>query len=112
MTTPMPPEFAVSVEPVDGHHVVRVTGELDLATVEELQRATDDLVVHGRTVDFDLDGLAFIDSTGLRYFVGLHQAAQRDGFSFRLRRPRPEVLHAFELTGIGDVMPWTDGPLS
>jgi anti-anti-sigma factor len=104
----LPPEFSVSVETIDGRAVVRVVGELDTATVDELREATRELAAEGRTVTYDLGGLSFIDSTGLNFFVQAHKAAQRDGFEFALRRPRPEVFRAFELTTLDKLLRWTE----
>lgn len=108
--TDTPPPFAVTVEAHNGREVVRVVGELDLATVGELEAATEPLVTEGRTVFFDLRGLTFVDSTGLKYFVGLYHAAQRDGFAFTMTHPPHAAFRAFEMTTLDTVLPWTDDP--
>lgn len=102
------PEFSVTIEPGAERDLVRVVGELDLATVGELRQATEQLVASGRTAFFDLEGLTFVDSTGLRYFVGLYQAAQRDGFAFTMSRPRHRVFRAFEVTTLDTLLPWAE----
>ena len=106
----IPPEFSVVVERQDDGDVVRVVGELDLSTVTELTEATRPLVERSRTVLFDLSGLSFVDSSGLRFFVGLHHAARRDGFAFTMTRPRHRVFRAFEVTTLDTILPWADGP--
>ena len=104
----MPPEFSVRVEREAAREVVRLIGELDLSTIEHLQEATEVLNGHGRSVHFDLGGLSFIDSTGLRYFVEILQLAQREGFTLTLTRPRPDVFRVFELTSLDGLLPWSD----
>ncbi len=98
----------MTVENIGGRDVVRVVGELDVATVPELRDETRELMTAGRTVTYDLDGLSFIDSTGLNYFVQAAKVAQQDGFAFTVRRPRPEVFRAFELTALDTLLHWVD----
>ncbi len=40
----------------------------------------------------------------------VHKAARRDGFDVALRRPRPEVFRAFEVTTLDRLLPRTDEP--
>src|SRR5882757_8598191 len=77
-----PRPFAVDVQRRNDVAIVQPHGELDLATVETLRAALDGIERAGRLV-LDLRGLSFIDSTGLRLLVSLHQRAQRDGFQLK-----------------------------
>ena len=63
----------------------------------------------GRIV-IDLEGLSFIDSSGLGVLVGgLRQARDVSG-SVVLSRPNGLVLHVLELTGVIDVVEIVDAP--
>ena len=104
------PGLAVSVRSTDDRAVVRVAGELDLSTVDQLADATGALRADARRLEFDLGGLAFIDLTGLRFFLALHEAAERGELAFTLRRPSHEVLRAFATAGLDAVMPWSARP--
>ena len=64
--------FAVEVQRRDDVAIVQPRGELDLATVETLRAALDDIKGAGRLV-LDLRGLSFIDSRGLHLLVALHR---------------------------------------
>jgi anti-sigma B factor antagonist len=85
---------------------VRLLGEFDLAA-HDLFEST----VYGLDGDapsaivIDLQGLKFIDSTGLRQLVALWERAQRDNFEFAIVPGSPEVQRAFELTGLHEVLP-------
>src|SRR5688572_14514578 len=81
-----PQPFGVEVQRRNDVAIVRPRGELDLATVETLRAALDAIESAGRLV-LDLRGLSFIDSTGLRLLVALHERAQRDGFQLALVAP-------------------------
>ena len=105
---PLPPGFEVSVASSPRRALVRIVGDLDMATVDRLSAATRDLLTGGRHVVFDLAGVSFVDSSGLRYFLDLHQRAGSVGFSFALRRGRRSVHKTFEVAGLDRVLPWED----
>lgn len=79
--------------------VVRLCGELDLAGVE-LVRSQVDAVLAGEPpgLVFDLEGLSFIDSSGLGVLI---DAARRTAVT--VRRPTPAVRRVFEVTGLDEV---------
>ena len=97
--------FSVEVQRRDGVAIVEPRGELDVATVETLRVALDDIKVAWRLV-LDLRGLSFIDSTGLHLLVALHQRAQRDGFQLALVAPEPPVDRAIRVCGLGNTLPF------
>ena len=83
-------------------------GELDILTADRVRSRVADLLEAGfSTIVIDLRELAFMDSTGLRLLLVLHQRARRDGWSLSLT-PGPEpVQRVFELTGTSAVLPFT-----
>ena len=100
-----PQPFAVDVRRRDDVAIVQPHGELDLATVETLRAALDGVENAGRLV-LDLRGLSFIDSTGLRLLVALHQRAQRDGFQLTLVAPAAPADKAIQVSGLDQVLPF------
>jgi anti-anti-sigma factor len=101
----VPPTFAVDVRHAEGVAIVEPHGELDLDTVERLRAALDDTEGAGRLV-LDLRGLSFIDSTGLRLLVALHQRSQRDGFELTLVPPPAPANRAIQLCGLDRALPF------
>ena len=69
--------FSVTSERENGHHVVRLVGELDIATVPILESALDGI---GGRVIFDCAELEFVDSSGLNIFA---TAASNGGATLR-----------------------------
>ena len=87
------PQFEVSVERSGTTAIVRLAGELDLATAPELADVLQGLEPACKRIILDLTGLEFIDSTGLRLAVIEHDRAAADGFEFVIARSgwiRPE----------------------
>ena len=97
--------FAVDVHRRDDVAIVQPRGELDLATVETLRAALDDIKDAGRLV-LDLRGLSFLDSTGLHLLMALHQRAQRDGFQLTLLAPAAPADKPIKLLGLDQALPF------
>jgi anti-sigma B factor antagonist len=100
----------VGVFDESGHRVIRVGGELDLATVpaleEELQAA---IAGESPRVVVDLSGLEFIDSTGIAVLV---QAMAQNNGSSRLRfvpSRAQGVIRVLEMTGVAEHMELAEG---
>jgi len=97
--------FAVDVHRRDDVAIVKPRGELDLATVETLRDALDDINDAGRLV-LDLRGLSFLDCTGLHLLVALHRRAQRDEFQLDLLAPAAPTDKAIKLLGLDRALPF------
>ena len=73
-------EHTFSTEVIDGTEVSRISieGELDIATVEQLEKSADAAIAAGRPVLVDLAKCPFMDSTGLHWIVLVHEALTKD----------------------------------
>jgi anti-anti-sigma factor len=76
--------------------VLRLSGELDLATDEDLLTAFRSVSNDGSEVILDLSELEFIDSTGIRAFMTIAKEASPRGLV--LRSPRRAVRKVIDLT--------------
>jgi anti-sigma B factor antagonist len=86
-----------------------LSGELDLATVPRVQQAVDATLAQGaRTLIVDLSGLGFIDSSGLRLFVVLHQRAAAEGWKLSLIRPPERAMTVFKVSGLEENLPFAE----
>jgi anti-anti-sigma factor len=87
------PFFSLAVSRTDAGTVVTVTGELDVATVPELEQALADADGH---VTVDLSATTFADPAALRVLL----AARADGVRVRvLPRRGGQVARLLALTG-------------
>ncbi len=97
--------FHAEVLPLDDHVVVRLHGELDMATSPALDKAlTAAFDGAGTAVVVDLANLTFMDSTGIAVLLGARQRADEGGHSLVVRAPRRAVLKAFRLTGVDQIL--------
>jgi anti-sigma B factor antagonist len=87
-----------------GDRLVRVDGELDIRTCDELERVTGAAADRGGRVVLDLSGLTFCDSTGLASLVRLHKRATAADGELVLRSPAPRVRDLITLTGLDQLL--------
>ncbi len=82
-------------------------GDLDLASAGHFERVLEE---HRRTreaVVVQLNGLEFMDSTGLRLLLSAQADARRDGWSLKVDRDvSPSVARLIELTGVTALLEW------
>jgi anti-sigma B factor antagonist len=98
------PDFAIDVTRTGDAAVVRVIGELDLATAPRLREEIVALVSSGvSAVTLDLIGLEFIDSTGLSVLVTTLKHMREHGGDLVLRSLNPSTLKVFEIAGLTEV---------
>jgi anti-sigma B factor antagonist len=89
---------------LDGDRLLVVQGELDIATAPELQAMLERLRTHRHPVVLDLDGVTFMDSTGLTTLMDAWLEAERDGWAFSVRAASPAVRRVVELAGIEQML--------
>lgn len=84
-----------------GWQCLAVEGEVDLATVEELETAIDKIFssdAHSLVVD--LRESSFMDSTGLKALVMAHRRFEEDGRSFAVAVSGGPVSRLIDLSGV------------
>ena len=98
-------ELAIDVERSSGAYAIVLRGALDLSTADAFDAAVDAaLDSDARRVSIDLDGLEFVDSTGL---AAILRATRRDTEArLRMSRGTGEVAELFRLTALDLVLPF------
>ena len=104
-------EFAVTPVERESGPLLRVTGELDVATVEQLRAAVQSAFAsHPPTLLVDLTDTRFIDSTGCRELVRCAKAGRQDGVAVEVVAPRANwrVRRVIDLVQLSTLVPVHD----
>ena len=83
--------------------VIDIVGDFDLRTAHEPYDAVSALLADGERISevvVDLQGVGFVDSTGLGGLVRLQHEARQHDTALVLRGPGPRLRQLFEITGL------------
>src|SRR5918992_2831631 len=99
-------ELGIDVRTVDSHSVVDVKGEIDVYTAPKLREKLIELVSEGsHNVVVNLEGVDFLDSTGLGVLVGALKRVKAHDGSLSLVCTQDKILKIFKITGLTKVFP-------
>jgi len=97
-------DLSLDVAERNDYTVLAVHGEVDVYTAPRLRERLVELVSQGKhQIVVDLEGVDFLDSTGLGVLVGgLKRLRSHDG-DLTLVCTQPRILKVFEITGLTKV---------
>ena len=91
--------FSLAVERNDGGQtVVRVTGEIDLATAPRLEDCL--LELDGQPIALDFSAVTFMDASGVRVLLSTQKRAGDRAFT--LRGVQPPQMRVLEVAEVAD----------
>ena len=82
---------------------VKLEGRLDTTTAPELEGALRDELSEVKTLVFDLSGLEYISSAGLRVLLSTQKTMNRQG-SMKLIGVNETIMEIFSITGFCDIL--------
>ena len=82
------------------------SGELDIATAEAVAKRLAVLRDRHESVLLDLDGLTFIDASGVRLVLAAAADSRRDGWAFAVTHGSRQVRRVFVLLGLDRHLPY------
>ncbi len=92
------------VKEVGGIPVVELEGEIDLSTAAVFKETVYKVIESGHTdVVIDLNGLEFMDSTGLGVLVAALKKTRTEGGGIKLICSKRNILKVFTITGLDKV---------
>jgi anti-sigma B factor antagonist len=100
----LPDLFRVAVEPLEDAILVRATGEIDMSTVDVLERELTTAREEGSSVLIDLSGVTFMDSTGLHLLLEASHRSATSDWGFFVVRLSSAVQRLIEVSGTGDLI--------
>jgi anti-sigma B factor antagonist len=89
----------------EGRMTLELVGELDVFSAPDLTAAIQQAIGSGgRTVELDLRGVAFVDSSGLASIIDAHRTLATVGGSLVLGRRSSVAERLFAVSGIESVL--------
>ncbi len=89
----------------DGRAVYALKGELDMAGGDALvRRVTELAAATSGPIEIEMTEVAFIDSSGVRALLRLHEAAVSSGRTMRVRSMSPDVRRLLDLIGVTELL--------
>jgi stage II sporulation protein AA (anti-sigma F factor antagonist) len=92
--------------------VVGLAGELDMQAALQLEPALERLTRDSstRALVVDMNGVEFMDSSGLGLLLALRERLQADDIRLLVANPSVPVRRLLALSGAGDVLPMGEWP--
>ena len=103
----VPAPFEVSVEPSDAEILVRVAGEIDIATVDQLRGVL--LRYSDRDVVIDMARVTFMDTAALRLLIEQHRRGEQDGWRLVIADPHDRARELLEIAGLTSQLAMREG---
>lgn len=97
-------DLTLTTREIDGATVVVIAGEIDVYTAPRLRDQITDLVGDGvYDLIIDMEGVEFLDSTGLGVLVGGLKKVRAHSGSMQLVCTQERLLKIFRITGLAKV---------
>jgi len=96
----------VTTTGADGRLCMIVSGEIDMTSAPRFEAAVSHaLDTHQpTTLELDLTGVTFMDSSGIRVLLRVHQAAQARNCTLTVGQVSPAVARVLDITGVRAVL--------
>jgi anti-sigma B factor antagonist len=82
--------------------LVVLSGELDVSAADLLAATLEKIDRQAMGLVLDMEGVTFIDSSGLRTLIQARQMFQDEPSSVTIRNPQPATTRLLELTGLSE----------
>ncbi|KXS42350.1 MAG: hypothetical protein AWU54_1349 [Candidatus Frackibacter sp. T328-2] len=82
--------------------ILRLTGELDMATVDSLVEKVLDIKENYLKIIFDFSGIKFVDSTGVGKMIKLFQ--DHDEINYVISNLQPDVKDIFDILNLKEIL--------
>lgn len=87
----------------NGNVTLTITGRLDTTTAPELEKTLDSVLDGTKELVFDMTGLEYISSAGLRVILKAQKAMNAQG-SMKLTGVNDSIMEVFDITGFLDIL--------
>jgi anti-sigma B factor antagonist len=83
---------------------LEITGRLDTTTAPNLESVINELSEDTRELIFDMSGVEYISSAGIRVLLGAYKKMTLNQGTMRIEKANDMVREVFEMTGLSDML--------
>ena len=83
---------------------LEITGRLDATTAPNLESAINELFQDTKELIFDMSGVEFISSAGIRVLLGAYKKMGANKGTMRIEKVNEQVYEIFEMTGLSQML--------
>lgn len=83
---------------------LEITGRLDTTTAPNLESAINELSEDTKELIFDMSGVEYISSAGIRVLLGAYKKMSINQGTMRIEKANDMVREIFEMTGLSQML--------
>ena len=83
---------------------LEITGRLDTTTAPNLESVINELSEDTKELIFDMSGVEYISSAGIRVLLGAYKKMNSNQGKIRIEKVNGIVREVFEMTGLSDML--------
>ena len=83
---------------------LEITGRLDTTTAPNLETAINELSEDAKELVFDMSGVEYISSAGIRVLLGAYKKMSVNKGTMRIEKSSEMVREVFEMTGLFEMV--------
>ena len=83
---------------------LEITGRLDTTTAPNLESVINELPDDTKELIFDMSGVEYISSAGIRVLLGAYKKMNTNQGKMRIEKANDMVREVFEMTGLSDML--------
>ena len=81
-----------------------ISGRLDATTAPNLEKIINELPVDTKELVFNMSGLEYVSSAGIRVLLSAYKKMNGNGGIMRIEKPNEMVREVFEMTGLSEML--------
>ena len=83
---------------------LEITGRLDTTTAPNLESVVNELSEDTKEIIFDMSGVEYISSAGIRVLLGAYKKMNTNHGKMRIEKANDMVHEVFEMTGLSELL--------
>ena len=83
---------------------LQITGRLDTTTAPNLESVVKELSEETKELIFDMSGVEYISSAGIRVLFGAYKKMNSDQGKIRIEKANDTVYEVFEMSGLSGLL--------